>query len=188
MNRTWSINYCGCGTFLPCKAKILASAISQLLEQDKKGLIYNVNQNIGRVVENRMNQGAHWIQGIMIIMWFALAWEMGFCQRGVRDLAAQWVQGSSPTSMCSPKANLPWQFSVNRWIPLFRDAKLLPYIYPWVDLWPSVLQGTWQPKLDKSHPKPASSQQPARYRATVDPRFRQPGQTETLDLLETRPL
>ena len=119
MIRTWSINYCGCGTFLPCKAKILASAISQLLEQDEKGLIYNVNQNIGRVDENRMKQGAPWIQGIMIIMWFALAWEMGFCQRGVRDLASQWVQGSSPTSMCSPKANLPSQFSVNRWIPLF---------------------------------------------------------------------
>ena len=38
-----------------------------------------------------MKQGAPWIQGIMIIMWFALAWEMGFCQRGVRDLASQWT-------------------------------------------------------------------------------------------------
>ena len=53
---TRAINYCGCGSFPPCKAKILASAISQLLEQDEIGLIYNVKQNIGRVVENRMMQ------------------------------------------------------------------------------------------------------------------------------------
>ena len=51
-----NIRYGGCGSFPPCKAKILASAISQLLEQDEKGLIYNVKQNIGRVVENRMKQ------------------------------------------------------------------------------------------------------------------------------------
>ena len=75
-----AINYCGCGSFPPCKAKILASAISQLLEQDEKGLIYNVKQNIGRVVENRMKQEYQFKILIQYINWCPLLKPLGIAR------------------------------------------------------------------------------------------------------------
>ena len=75
-----AIYYCGCGSFPPCKAKILASAISQLLEQDEKGLIYNVKQNIGRVVENRMMQEYQFKILIQYINWCPLLKPLGIAR------------------------------------------------------------------------------------------------------------